>query len=108
MDHFAEPGQQLAGVGIVNAGRGTGDRNEHVDFFTLDHIEQGVGVVRRGGFGNAVEPVDRFREPVTGEPVFRRLNQHHTMSGKVKGTGERECLCHLPAGDQNRPAPRRP
>ena len=82
---------------------GTGDGHEHVDALQQRDGEQRLGITRRGGFGHAVERVDRTGEPVSGEPVLRRLDEHHPVPGRVERPRQLKRLGHLPAGDQHRP-----
>ena len=66
-----------------------------------DDVAQRLDVTGRAGFGHHVEGVDRAREAVPGEPVARRLDQHHPVARGVERPGQRQRLGHLAAADQH-------
>ena len=108
VQHLAELGEHRLRQRVVPARRRAADRHPDVDALGDHDVAQRLDVAGRAGLRHHVEGVDGPREAVPGEPVLRRLDQHHPVARGVERARQRQGLGHLAAADRARCAGRRP
>ncbi len=101
VEHLAVPFEQRLRPRVGDAGHRAADRHVQVDALVAHDLEQGLGVSRVGRLRHGPEPVHRPGEPVPGEPVAGRLDEHDPVPRAVERPRQRERLRHLAAADHH-------
>ena len=96
MQDVAHAVEKLARVRVGHAGGRAGHRNEYVYLLQPRDGQKRFGIAGFAGLGHAVKRVDRAREPVTGEPVFRGFHEHHPVPCIMERSGQFSALVILP------------